>query len=151
MLFSSWRTNVKLAWGLPRNCEKFIVEHLAPSLTPPKVGLLSRFHKFFHGLLNSPSPEVEILARLSARDLRTNIGRNLSYIYNETGLNPWEFGTSRIRSELKRKYRVVPDTCDLWRLPYLDKLLSQRLEAFYCGDTEGEKQIDKLIHSLVAS
>ena len=47
MLFSSWRTNVKLSWNLPRNCNNIFIESLAPNVVPPNIGLLTRFHNSF--------------------------------------------------------------------------------------------------------
>ena len=47
---------------------------------------------FFRSLLESPSPEMQTLCQLSARDLRTTLGLNLAHIQAETGLTPWEFG-----------------------------------------------------------
>ena len=89
MLYSSWRTNVKLSWNIPRNCHSYFINALlAPHTVSPKISLMYRFHKFFHSLLISPSSEVQFLARLAARDLRTNTGSNLAYLRDETGLDP---------------------------------------------------------------
>ena len=127
------------------------LDFLAPHVMPPKVGLLSRFHKFFHGLLDSPSFEVQVLARLSARDIRTNIGKNLCYIEEETGLNPWVYGSNRIRDELRKRHEYVIDDRDCWRFPLLDKLLSQKQFAYYTGDSQLEEETTNLIYSLVTN
>ena len=63
MINSSWQTSIKLAWDFPRNCRNYFIDQiLAPNLTPPAIGLLSKFTNFYQSLLQSPSPEVEILA-----------------------------------------------------------------------------------------
>ena len=81
MIYASWRTSLKLTWNLTRNCKNFFLPHLAPpNVTPPQIQLLSRFHKFFHSLLDSPSKEIQIVAQLSARNLRSILGRNLSLV-----------------------------------------------------------------------
>ena len=89
-LYSSWRTNVKLAWDLPRNTKNYFIDSLlAPGSIPPEVSVMSRFVTLFQSLLQSPSTEVQICTRLAARDIRSNIGANIAAIKNETGLNPW--------------------------------------------------------------
>ena len=85
MIYSAWRTNVKLTWNLPRNCKNFFITYLAQNLLPPKIAMLTRFHKFFHSLLDSQSPEVQTIVRLSSRDIRTNVGKNLRLNEEETG------------------------------------------------------------------
>ena len=151
MLFSSWRTNVKLSWNLPRNCNNIFIESLAPNVVPPNIGLLTRFHKFFFSLLESPSNEVQMMVRLSARDLRTNLGRNLEYIREETGLDPWLYGTARIKTELLNFHKLhIPDN-EAWKLGYLEKLMNTRSFAYYCGNFQEEEDTNSLIHSLVTS
>ena len=126
-------------------------DFLKPDTTKPEVTLLSRFHRFFHGLLDSPSPEVQTMVRLSARDLRTNTGRNLAYIEQETGLNPWVFGTNRIKDELRQTHATkIPDN-EKWRLIYLEKLMCTKLMAYYDGNGDLEAEISCLIDSLVCS
>ena len=100
MLYASWRTNVKLVWGLPRNCKSDTMYFVSSSLIPPNVSLMLRFHKFFLHLLESPSKEVQVISRLSARDMRSNKGKNLSYLQDLSGLNPWEYGTNRLKQEI---------------------------------------------------
>ena len=150
MLYASWRTNVKLVWNVPRSCHTYFVDSvLAPYILPPQVYLMSRFLKFFHSLLESPSPEVQVLSRLSARDLRTNVGSNLAFIKSETGLDPWMFGGRRVRDELLLTNRVCAPERDLWRLSYLRNLVEERLVLYYEGSDELHT-IDELIESLVS-
>ena len=127
------------------------IPFLASNVPPPKVSLLSCFHGFFHTLLDSPSKEVQVLVLLSARDLRTNIGKNLHHIQEQKGLNPWEYGKKRIKRELlKYSYSEFP-VAEMWRLPYLEKLLNQRSLAHYNGDIDLEQHLNELIQSLVSS
>ena len=46
---------------------------------------------------------------------------------------------------------VSPPEGEEWRVNYLLKLLSARLEAFYNGDQEEEARLPDLIHSLVTN
>ena len=150
MIYASWRTNVKLAWNLPRNCRNvFLKTTLVPGLVPPEVSLMTKFHKFYHSLIASPSTEVQVLSILSSRDIRSNLGSNLAHLKNETSIEPRDFGTKRIKEELMTNYvRNVPEDY-IWRVKYLDKLISARNSAYYLGETQEYDEINTLIHSLV--
>ena len=150
MLYISWRTHVKLSWKC--NCKTyFISELLAPDMSPPNVFLMTRFLSFFHSLLDHRSVEVQTLARLAARDLRTNIGSNLDHIRRETNLDPWNYGGARVKDALLQYSRVIVPKQDQWRICYLEKLLTARLEAYFAGHTEGEEYLNSLICSLVGT
>ena len=143
---------MKLAWGVHRGCCTYLLQNvLAPDTTPLRVGLLTKFHGFFRSLLDSPSHEVAVIARLKARDIRTNLGSNLALLQRETGLDPWVTGKGQLDTALKKQARVnVPDQ-DGWRVPYLRKLLSERLRAHYSSDQQEEKRIQSLIDLLVVN
>ena len=83
--------------------------------------------------------------------MRTNIGKNLSHIKHETGLNPWLFGTARIKSELTLNHTQVIPESETWRVIYLEKLLIPRTHAHYNGDIEIEDEMNKLISALVST
>ena len=152
MLYASWRTHVKLSWNLPRQCKTFFVsELLAPGVTQPNVFLMTRFLTFFHSLLDSGSIEVQTLARLAARDLRTNVGSNLDHIRRETNLDPWIYGGARVRDALIAHNKVNVSKQDEWRIGYADKLLTARLEAYYAGNVEEEENLTALIHASVST
>ena len=40
---------------------------------------------------------------------------------------------------------------DKWRVPYLERLLAERLQAYYIADTLAEEQLTVLINSLVVN
>ena len=132
MLYSSWNTNTKLVWNLPRKCRSyFIGSVLAPDITPPRVSLMTRFLKFFHGLLDADSREIQVLCRLAARDIRTSLGSNLKSAREETGLDPWVYGGQRMKQALLEYNHVHIPEGDEWRVPFLSKLLQQRLIQHY--------------------
>ena len=111
MVYASWKTIVKLPWDLPRQTKGYFIDRLfATNVTSPKVTLLSRCHKFFHRLLDSDSSEVQIVARLAARDLRSNLGRNLQYMREETGLDPWVYGNFG-KAPCRRNNVFMADVC----------------------------------------
>ena len=81
MFTNAWRTGHKLAWDVPRGCHTYLVEEvLAPQVASLKASLLSKFVGFFRSLITSPSSEVMVVAMLAARDVRSNLGRNLSLV-----------------------------------------------------------------------
>ena len=151
-VISAWKTGVKLAWGVHRGCRTYLLQNvLAPDTTPLRVGLLTKFHGFFRSLLDSPSHEVAVIARLTARDIRTNLGSNLALLKRETGLDPWVTGKGQLDTALKNQARVNVPKQDGWRVPYLRKLLSERLRSYYSSDQQEEKRIQRLIDSLIVN
>ena len=71
MFTNAWRTGHKLAWDVPLHCRTFLVQTvLAPEDSSMRASLLCWSVGFFHGLLNSQSKEVVVVALLAARDLQ---------------------------------------------------------------------------------
>ena len=66
--------------------DEVLEEVLAPQVSNMKASLLSKFIGFFHSLITSPSNEVMVVAMLAARDLRSDLGKNLSMVRETTGL-----------------------------------------------------------------
>ena len=149
-IVSAWRTNLKLIWKLPRNTHRYFVDHCLNTDTPSiRSSLLSRFHGFFKSLLESNSPEVQVVARLAARDVRTNMGSNLRVLWEESGLDPWTSSKSLMRDRLRVSDRVEVPEADLWRIDYLRKLMDAQQEAYYDNDDDKFLQTTDLIESLV--
>ena len=145
-----WRTGHKLAWDVPRGCRTYIVQTvLAPHVDSLRANLLAREVGFFRGLLTSPSHEVRVLALLAARDVRSNLGSNLALVRTLTGQDPWTAPMGGLVSALEEADRREVPEQDRWRLPYLEKLLTLRLQAFYSGEKEEVKRLQSLINSLV--
>ena len=116
-----------------------------------RVRLLTQSRGFFRGLLSSPSREVAVAARISARDIRTNLGSNLALIRRETNLDPWETDRLSVKSALHfAEMKEIP-AGDEWRSEYLSKLLNEMLYHKYNGNIDEEKKILTLINSLVAN
>ena len=88
------------------------------------------------------------MANLSGRDIRSTTGRNLALLRESSGLDPWMYGSARLKDELAKNEMVdVPPTAQ-WRVKYLADLLEQRQIFHYMGDKEGESTVAKLIESL---
>ena len=122
---------------------------MCPSVMSLSQCLLTRALGFFHSCLDSPSHEVKVMARLSARDLRSNLGSNISLIESMTGGNPWTMNKYECKKFLRAREKSGVPPADTWRLSYLWRLLTERLEAYYRGEDDNYKRLTILIDSLV--
>ena len=112
---------------MPRSTFTYLVEgHLAVEHTSLRNQILSRYPAFYRKLLQSPSKEVRVLARMVSADPRSSTCTNLRYLQNMTGLAAPEFySSSRIKMELPNK--KIPEA-EKWRLGLLDNLLKRKKE-----------------------
>ena len=100
-VYRSWNTCVKLAWNCPRSTHTYLVDNLlATNHWSIKKQLLAKYVNFFKCLLKSKSNEVKVLANIVARDVGSVTGRNLLFIQNETGLDPWRTSAAKVREVL---------------------------------------------------
>ena len=147
---ASWRTSVKLTWNIDRACDGYFVHHvLAPSNRPLKAALLSRFHNFFLSMLDHPSWEIQVMARLSARDIRSKFGSNLNLLRVKTNLDPWISSNQLVKNKLRINETFAVPSEDLWRVDFLPKLLGNRSEAYFFNNTDEEVKQNDLIRSLI--
>ena len=121
---------------------------LSAGLTSAKVDILGRYANFFRSLRVSPCHEVSVLANIAGRDVRTTTGSNLKLVEELTGLNPWVFGSARIKAELWKEENVPTPEEDVWRLSYLASLLAKRQQLDYMGEEEAAKEVSGLIDNL---
>ena len=146
-VFRSWNTCVKLAWDVPRSTHTYLVDQLlAVNHCSIKKQLLSRYVKFHKGLLKSKSVEVQVLANVVSRDIRSVTGKNLAHIETVTGLDPWRTNSTKVSESVPDA--EVPEA-DMWRLPLLCQYLFQRMEME--TNLEDTKNISSLIDSLCSS
>ena len=144
MFVNAWRTGHKLAWEVPRSCHTYLVQEvLAPHVGELNVSLLLKHVGFFRSLITSPSSEVVVVALLAARDVRSNLGKNLALVREASGLDPWLASTGQLRAALGRA------EADHWPAGLLQKLHGERLLVNYAADSEKEKRLESLISSLV--
>ena len=147
--FSAQTVAVKLAWGVPRGTHKYFVQQcLAPGAASARTEVLARFAGFFTGLRSAPSAEVRTVALLCARDLRSTTGQNVRLVEEASGLSVWSSTTRQVRKAVREREAVPVPPQDAWRVPYLRKLLEQRLRHYYSGDKEKEDRVQTLIDSL---
>ena len=91
------------------------------------------------------------MSRLLARDIQSVTGKNLQYISDASGLNPWTVPQGRLKAALVSGEVAEVPLQDRWRLAYLRSLLSQRRVAHSLALDEEETRLNKLIDSLVAN
>ena len=76
----------------------YFIDHVLSADSPPLISsLLSRFHKFFFSLLFKESFEVSVIARLAAKDIRSNLGSNLRLLKETSGCDPWCTGFDEMK------------------------------------------------------
>ena len=60
----------------------------------------------------------------------------------------WCSTTGQVRRAIKERETVEVPPEDAWRVPYLQKLLEQRLKHHYKGEKEEETKVQSYINSL---
>ena len=86
---------------------------------------MERYLAFFQKLINSPSKEIRLLANIVGRDPRSTTSKNLIYIKQLSGLDPWDFSSQNIKKNLPVK--EVPEN-EKWRLGLLSSLMTLKHE-----------------------
>ena len=147
-VYSAWNTCVKLTWNVPRATRSYFVDQLLTcGLTSIKCDVFSRYAKYLKSLEKSPSNEVAIMANIVTRDIRSNTGSNVSFIRQQTGLDPTLSSPREIKQALS-DIKVEPNVSDQWRVCFLAKLLAERGEFHYQRDDSSANNITLLINSL---
>ena len=146
--FKCWNTCVKLVYDIPRSTFTYLVEgFFAADQTSLRNQVLSRYSGFFRNLLNSPSREVRILARIIYSDPRSTTCVNLRYLEQLTGLSqPEHYSSYRVRAALPVK--EVPD-CEKWRLGLITNLFKMKNERYL--RVEDSKSICAMLDSLCST
>ena len=146
--FKSWNTCVKLVYGLPRNTFTYLVEGFLSASQPSLINqVLSRYPGFYRGLLNSPSREVRILARIVSRDPRSTTCKNLKYLQQKTNLHKPEFCSSwKVRDALP--VLSVPEN-ETWRLGMISALMKIKKEKY--SAVENMQHICAMLDSLAST
>ena len=145
--FNAWNTCVKLAWEVPRATHTYFLDYLSGGMVSVRRDILGRYPGFYRSLLHSPSREVNILARIVAKDIRTTTASNLRLLEEETGGLTWAASAALTRKKLISEPGVPEE--DSWRVPYLGKLLEERDRLKYQG-LEGSKEVE-VVQSLIDS
>ena len=133
----------------PRATHSYFLDNLSGGLVTVRRDVLARYAGFYKSLLTSPCREVNILARLVAKDIRTTTARNMNMLEQETGGLTWAAPGGQIRDRLASREPSAP-LVDAWRIPYLGRLLEERDQLAYQGDEFCEEfdDVQDLIDSL---
>ena len=139
--------------GFAKSHTQLLLGDTSGGIITAKWDIITRYAGFYRGLLTSPSREVNIMARLVVKDIRTTTAKNIRVLERETGGLSWSSTAGEIRKMLLKRAEVIPNA-DQWRLPYLTKLLEQRDTLVYNG--EGEEceelvRVKELLDSLCRS
>ena len=95
--------------------------------------------------MTSPCREVNILARLLAKDIMTTTARNMRMIDKETGGSTWAAPGGQREPTVPR--------VDAWRIPYLGRLLEERDILVHQGEefSEEVERVQELIDSICSN
>ena len=141
--FNAHTSCIKRVYRLPLNTFTYLVEgHLGESTLPLRVQVLSRFPKFYRRLVESPSKEVKLIAKLATRDARSVLSCNLAFVSELAGLDCTVESAAVVRNALPVK--TVPE-CEKWRIGLLDLLLRTR------ADLERQQSDTKRVIALISS
>ena len=124
--FKSLNTPAKLVYNVPRSTFTYLVDgHLAAGFTSLWKQTMFRYPTFFQSLLNSPSREVTLLARIVARDNGSVTHHNVAHIERMYSISPWDYDAQIIKSSLP-SLKVSEE--EKWRIGLLDKLFFQNCQ-----------------------
>ena len=119
-LFKSWNVTVRMVFGVPPTTHRYLIEPLAGT-SHARTMLCFRYVKFKEMLYSSSKVMVNLLARITAEDMRTVMGKTMAKL--KTDLNGMEVSCSNIKDHLK--YFPVPEL-ETWRIDYLEELLDAK-------------------------
>ena len=77
---------------------------------------------------------VSNISVLRAAELAEPGGSNIRIVEEASGLSIWSSTTAQVRLAVKQNKLVPVPPTDMWRLPYLRRLLEQRLLHHYSGE-----------------
>ena len=88
-LYNTWNVTVRRILNVDRKTHRYLIEPLSQH-SHVKTLLMSRYIRFYRGLLNSQKFTVRFLARLVERDHRTVMGTTLGYIAKQCAVKSTE-------------------------------------------------------------
>ena len=152
MVFRAWRTGIKISWNVPRTTHSFLVQDvLTTGVQSLEQRILRNSVGFFQSLLRSPCPEVAVLAKIAARDIRSTLGRNIQKIREITQLDPWTVKKTELHAALEQGLHIEIPKVDSWRPRCLANMLAARSQAFFRADDDEYVRLTSLIDSLVTN
>ena len=137
-----WHTCVKDVWGVSRATHTSTVRWLSLPHSSLREDLLARWAKYFQSCLRSASPEVCVIARVAAGDLRTTTGANNKLICY-LGLDRSSATPAELRAAARAAEPVESEE-QMAKLGLLLELLEQRGEVHSQGE-----QLDEELNQLI--
>ena len=102
-LMNCWGITVKDVWDVPRATHRVHARWLSGQHSSFREDLLLRWVKFYQSCLTGPSPEVAVIARVAADDVRSTTGANNRMIMNATGLDARTATSMEVRRQLQER------------------------------------------------
>ena len=111
--------------GLPQSTHRVYTKWLSSDHTSLREDLASRWPNFFQSLLNGPSPEVAVIARMAAAYAHSATASNNRFIFNCTGKHVLEATASLVRVGLRQQEPQMTDG-EIKAAKFLTKALEYR-------------------------
>ena len=144
-LFTAWNIAVRMAFDIPRNTHKFLIEEIS-ECPHPQVMLAKRFLKFDETLQKSKKFGIRFLRELSSSNLVTNYGQNLWNIRRKCD-NVVNSGNLY----KKMKYAPVPDL-EKWKVDVVKDLIEVKWNLSEIENLEiDNEEIDDLLKIVCSS
>ena len=102
-LMNCWGTCIKDVWGLGQATHRVYARWLGSGHSTIGEDLLCWWPKFVQSLLNGPSPEAAVHARVSAADRRMDTAANNALILSATSLSAWTATADQERNKLRSR------------------------------------------------
>ena len=122
-LYKAWNVAVRLAWNVPRETHRYLIEDISGCLHP-KVMLASRLVKFVEQLKSSMKMGVRVLASLAVNDQRTVLGQNLLKVSRECSSDVMNLTPALVKNNLN--YFPVPIE-ESWRIGPIREILDDQV------------------------
>ena len=152
MVFRAWKTGIKISWNIPRTTHSYFVQDvLTTGVQSLEQRILRNTVGFFQSLIGCPCPEVAVLARIAARDIRSTLGKNIQKIRELTQLDPWSVRKTELHAALEQGLHIEIPKVDSWRPGCLANMLAARSQAFFRADEDEVVRLTSLIDSLVTN
>ena len=116
-LYATYNQSVKIMWGVPRSCHRFLIEPITGTRHLKKT-LIRRFLSFIESVKSSKKIALKNLFKVVKTDCRSVTGRNLAMIGNLVGKEC----ESLVPADADNiDYFVIPQS-ESWRLSIVNEI-----------------------------
>ena len=115
--YTSWNRMIRNVFNLPYNSHRYLIEPIS-GIPHLKCMIINRFIKFYNSILKCNKSITKHIAFIQALDCRSDFGRNIQNICNETKV----FNFSDITRENIKYFPASPN--DEWKVNILKELLN---------------------------